>query len=46
MSGQLVYTDPGATDYQQLHRTRELKHCVDARANSGSSWSIKLPARS
>ena len=25
MSGQLVYTDPGATAYQQLHRTRELK---------------------
>jgi len=25
MSGQLVYTDPGVTAYQQLHRTRELK---------------------
>jgi transposase len=25
MSGKLVYADPGATAYQQLHRTRELK---------------------
>jgi hypothetical protein len=25
MSGQLDYTDPGATAYRQLHRTRELK---------------------
>jgi hypothetical protein len=25
MSGQLAYTDPGATAYQQLHRARELK---------------------
>jgi hypothetical protein len=25
LSGQLVYHDPGATAYQQLHRTRELK---------------------
>jgi transposase len=25
MSGNLVYNDPGATAYQQLHRTRELK---------------------
>jgi hypothetical protein len=23
-SGELVYNDPGATGYQQLHRTREL----------------------
>ena len=25
LSGQLVYNDPGATTYHQLHRTRELK---------------------
>ena len=25
LSGELIYNDPGATAYHQLHRTRELK---------------------